>query len=385
MIDLSYTAIVQAATRHNLSLLSISNDCSALGDEEVFLKNWQNDGYSAEMGYMQRDAAGFCEPKRLLEPVKSIISLGIWYGVPSLEETRQNCGRIARYAWGRDYHKVLKKRLTHFVEDLEQEYGNFPFRFASDAVPLLERAIAVRNGLGFIGQNSMLIRPRSGSFFFLAELLLGVNVTGVEDNPSNGGCGKCSRCLNSCAALVNPYTVDAGSCRAYLTIEKRGALTISERRKIGNWIFGCDACQIVCPYNKAALLEQRKADFDEFNADGFDGFIDLADILKIRSQEEFLARFAGQPIMRAKREGLLRNAACVAANMRYVDLHGVLLCAATEDESDLVRGTALWSLGELYPDLDKKTKNLIKMLVQRYKSTEDCLCAREAKQLANCL
>ena len=186
MNDLSYTAIVQAATRHNLSLVSVSDDCSALKDEEIFLKKWQKEGFAAEMGYMQRDSAGFCEPKRLLEPVKAIISIGIWYGVPALEEERQNCGRVARYAWGRDYHKVLKKKLKLFVEDLEKECGSFPYRFAADAIPLLERAIAVRTGLGFIGKNSMLIRPHLGSFFFLAELLLGVNVVGLENAPRIG-------------------------------------------------------------------------------------------------------------------------------------------------------------------------------------------------------
>ena len=180
--------------------------------------------------------------------------------------------------------------------------------------------------------------------------------------------------------LVKSYTVDANRCRAYLTIEKRGELNISERKMLGNWLFGCDACQIACPYNRAALERQKQADFEEFNSDV--GFVDLAEILKIRTADEFLTRFAGRPIMRAKREGLLRNAACVAANMHYLDLQNELLLAASEDESDIVRGTALWSLGEMYSDLDKKTKNAIKMLVQRYQSAEDTLCAREARRIA---
>jgi epoxyqueuosine reductase len=249
---------------------------------------------------------------------------------------------------------VFKKRIVGLCKAISGDIGRgVNYRVFSDAVPLLERALARSAGMGFIGKNTMLIVPRAGSFLFLGEVLWDLEVVdlpGVELRVKSGDCKSCSRCIDLCptAALVEERVLDASRCISYLTIEKRGVLTERERRWLGEWVFGCDICQEVCPFNVISIKRQSGPDLPEFSASaGSGGVVNLKDILSIRGDDAFLKRFAGTPIMRTKREGLLRNASVVAANTKCVELLDILEVVIKGDASPIIRGHALWGYWEL--------------------------------------
>jgi epoxyqueuosine reductase len=219
-------------------------------------------------------------------------------------------------------------------------------------VPLLERAVAHKAGVGFIGKNTMLIVPRAGSFMFLGEILWDLEVRDLDPLPLAGdaNCGTCSRCLVKCPsqAFVSERVLDARRCISYLTIEKRDALSWQERAWLGEWLFGCDVCQEVCPFNSRSLRLQSGADVAEFSPEhGAGQALSLRDVLTIRDDASFVARFGGSPIMRTKRTGLLRNAAVVAANTEAVELVGTLMEVALRDPAPLVRQHAVWAYCKL--------------------------------------
>jgi epoxyqueuosine reductase len=204
--------------------------------------------------------------------------------------------------------------------------------------------------MGFIGKNTLLIVPGQGSFLFLAEILWNVEI--VDDEPpdrelkSPANCGSCQRCLDSCptGAFVSPYVLDARKCISYLTIEKRGALSIQERKWLGEWVFGCDVCQEVCPFNHVSIKRNGRARISPLRAEyGVGRVLSLQEVLKIRSHGEFVAQFGGTAVARAKREGLLRNAAVVAANTCAVPLLRDLIDVAQSDEAGVVRQHCLWA------------------------------------------
>ena len=294
------------------------------------------------MGFMTREPELFTTPERLLPGVRSVVSFAIPYSGKAPSHCPIGYGRIARYAWGRDYHRVLKKKLKTLVARLSEICGEaIDSRSFSDAVPLLERAYAEQNGLGFFGKNSLLIRPGVGSYFFIADLLLAHDIVGIPVRAEQKvqGCGACSRCVSSCptGAIVRDGTIDSRRCISYLTIEKVGPFDEWEKGAIGEWLFGCDICQEVCPFNHRSHRGKGFAVISEFSEEeGSGALLSLSEIISMRNDEDFLERFAGTPLMRPGREGLIRNACAVAVNTKATEVRSALE-GAINDESYLVQ------------------------------------------------
>jgi epoxyqueuosine reductase len=310
------------------------------------LRRWQEAGMAADMGYMQRPVELLSNPKKLQKSARSVVSLGVSYYPGEHPENAAGGGRVARYAWGRDYHEVIKERLFRLRGELEEALGaRIKARAFTDAVPLLERSAARLAGLGFFGRNSCLINADVGSYFFIADLIVDLEVE--PDRAATGTCGRCTRCMDRCptGAIKAPGVVDARLCISYLTIENRGEIPRELRPKVGDWAFGCDVCQEVCPYNKAKATRSR---WPEFSAGAGTGpYLELEAVLAIRTAEEFEGRFAGTPLTRPGREGLLRNCCVAAGNLRLQRAVPALVLALREDSSPLVRGHAAWALGEI--------------------------------------
>lgn len=314
-------------------------------EDRARLETWCAAGKAAGMAWLTRTPERRASPTAFLPEAVSVISLGVsYFQGPFPEAPSVPSGRVARYAWGEDYHAVIEKRLDSFRRALAEAWGpSVVSRPAVDIQPLLERAFARRGGLGFVGKNTNLIRPGVGSFLFLADVV--VNLDLPPDPPLPQGCGACAHCATSCptGALDTPFSLDARLCLSYHTIENRGALPPPLRSKMGDWLFGCDDCQTVCPYNARALETQ----WPEFRAERGPGpWLALAEVLSLRSKEAFRARFGTTALARAKRAGLVRNACVVAANGGHVEtLRSLLEDCLRADEDPQVRGHAAWALG----------------------------------------
>lgn len=340
------------------------------------LQNWQSNGFGGEMPYMHYKPEQYLDLERILSGTKSVIFIAARYDTNPTPARPNGFGRVARYAWGLDYHNVLKNRLNDFMTQLQNSSGRkINHRIFSDAVPLLERALAKKAGLGFVGKNTLLIQRTLGSFFFIAEVLCDVE---CEPTPRyTGNCGSCTRCQTNCptSALVADYQLDARKCISYLTIEKRTALSLTERQALGEWLFGCDVCQEVCPFNHRELKQPTETSFSEFlSTKGVGGVLELKHILGLRDNKQFKLRFAESPLLRAKRQGLLRNAACVAANTLAYDCIPALELALS-DSSALVRQHSLWALSKLLNPRQSK------VLIEKHLKDQDELVANEAKAL----
>jgi len=309
------------------------------------LRQWQEAGMAADMGFMHRPVELLANPKKLQKSARSVVSLGVSYYPGEHPDNAEGGGRVARYAWGRDYHKVIKARLFRLREELEEALGTkIKARGFTDAVPLLERSAAQKAGLGFFGRNSCLIDGEIGSYFFIADLIVDLELE--PDEPGMGTCGRCTRCMDRCptGAIKAPGVVDARLCISYLTIENKGEIPRELRGAVGDWAFGCDVCQEVCPYNKAKATRSR---WPEFSAESGAGpYLEIEEVLGIRTDEEFEERFAGTPLLRPGRAGLLRNCCVAAGNLRLEKAVPVLEECLRDDPSALVRGHAAWALGE---------------------------------------
>ncbi|MGB9640785.1 MAG: tRNA epoxyqueuosine(34) reductase QueG [Anaerolineales bacterium] len=297
-------------------------------DHFELFQNWIKAGYQGEMEYLSRPHSLVCreDPRELLPQAKSIIILGMNYPNPhdcpdlaNKEEFQGGdkafplTGRVAAYAWGRDYHLVMKERMRQLAVYLEELVGEpIHYRVFSDSAPILERDLAQRAGLGWIGKNSCLINPKLGSYFFLGEILLDYVLP--PDTPFSADyCGKCNRCIQACPTkCIQPNrTLDARRCIAYLTIELRSAIPESFHASIGNWLFGCDICQEVCPWNQHAL--ERTVDLElRLNQELFP--LDLSRIFQL-DESQYHQRFSESAIQRSKLRGLSRNAAIVLGNL----------------------------------------------------------------------
>jgi len=337
----------ECASQVGLSIVAVT-DAEDLELDRERLERWQEGGLAGDMSFMRREAELLSGPRRILPSARTIVSVGAYYDRAARSALPLGYGRVARYAWGRDYHKVLRKRLEMLSALVSERVGHIEYRVFSDSVPLLERAVARKAGVGFVGKNTMLIVPRAGSFLFLGEILWNLEVTSITSLSALtvARCGPCSRCLTLCPtqAFVSERVLDARRCISYLTIEKRDALSWEERGWLGDWIFGCDVCQDVCPFNSRSLRSRYGPDLEEFSPQhGAGEALSLYEVLRIRDENGFVARFAGTPVMRAKRAGLLRNAAVVAANTGAVALMPDLRRVAIEDSSAIVRQHALWA------------------------------------------
>lgn len=341
-----------------------------LARDDAAFRQWCEAGFAAGMEYMTRRPELHAYPARLVPSALSLITLAInYYASAPRFEHQQRYGRVARYAWGRDYHDVVRPRLAELASRISLLAGReVRARCFVDAVPLLERAAAARAGLGFFGKNTNLLQPGSGSWFFLSEILLDLDLP-PDHRESGISCGSCHRCLDACptGAFAAPYRLDSRRCISYLTIENKGPIPHELRAGMGEWLFGCDACQemdieasrygplpviaqgraeSVCPWNRFA----KDTTWKEFHPDaGVGPRLDLAELLSISSDEEFRARFNGTPLTRPKRRGLLRNASVVARNVECSSAVPALIERIERDPEPLIRSHALWAVAHLDP------------------------------------
>ena len=311
------------------------------------LAAWCAEGHAGTMGWLSRNPPQRARPRTLLATARSVVTLAADHGWPAAPfQAEGRYGRVARYAWGRDYHDVLLPRLRALAADLSAAFGA-KAKVAADQSPLLERAIAARAGTGFVGKNTCLLLPRRGSWFFLGEVLLDVALP-TTDAPAPGGCGACRLCLDACptGALVDERRLDARRCVSYLTIESADAIPRALRGAMGAWVFGCDGCQDPCPFNKTP----GTAPWPEFAPEaGVGPRLDLVATLAIDTDDAYEARFWGTPLRRPGRRGLLRNAAVVARNVGAAAAVHALEALARGDREPLLRSHALWALAGLDP------------------------------------
>jgi epoxyqueuosine reductase len=312
-------------------------------------RSWIARGYHGEMGYMARAdrVERRMDPGRIVPGARSVICVGLNY-YPGVLTADRDCdparGLISNYAWGLDYHDVMLPRLEQLAAFAHAEAGReVSYRVYVDTGPVLERAYAARAGLGFIGKNTCLIHPKIGSWLFLGEVLIDVELASTSAQ-GRVGCGTCRRCLDACptGALVEPYVLDARRCISYLTIELKGPIPHQLRPLVGSWIYGCDVCQLVCPWQRFARSTQQPA----FLAEAMDRTAPPLSSLIRMGEEAFHRRYEGGPILRIGRARLLRNVAVALGN--WGDERAVAsLVSALADEEPLVRGHAAWALARI--------------------------------------
>lgn len=315
-----------------------------------FYQRWVEQGYAGQMEYLTRQESLHrrSDPRTSLPEAKSIIVVGLNYcpgDHPGAASTaRDGTGKVARYAWNRDYHQVMTTRLRELVDFiLGQAERPIAAKISVDTGPLLERELAMRAGLGWFGKNTMLINPKLGSWFFLGAVLLDLELD--YDDPFEADyCGSCTRCLEVCPtdALLADRTLDATRCISYLTIELKEAIPRELRRGVGGWVFGCDLCQEVCPWN---VRFSRTTSEEAFQGEPQAAAPELTELLGL-DETTFQERYRGSPLKRAKRRGLLRNAAVALGNLGRPAAIPALL-HALEDPEPLVRGHAAWALGQI--------------------------------------
>lgn len=298
-------------------------------------------------------AAVSSDVHQLVPTARSIISLAMSYlgddaYVPSTSGTPR--GRVSRYAWGCDYHPLILQQTARFIEQLQLRYGHKDARKGMvDTARIVDRAVAQRAGVGWYGKNTCILTHSHGSWVLLAEVVTDLEL--VPDRPLRTTCGACTRCMPACptGALIRPGVMDVGRCISYLTIEEHGAIAADLRPAMGDWIFGCDVCQEVCPVNEKAPAAARP----EFGpAYGIGPSPELLPLLSL-TQAEFSARFTGTPIKRAKRSGLLRNVCVALGNIGDPVAIPALGAALTGDPAPLVRAHAAWALGR-WPSADAR-------------------------------
>jgi epoxyqueuosine reductase len=310
---------------------------------EPMLLNHIAAGHVDGLDWFTADRARFTTDARNLHPTaQSILAVGVayWSIDPGKPDDGVPRGRISRYAWGIDYHKLLKRRMRALHADIERATGRrVEARFLVDTARIVDRAVAARSGLGWYGKHSCIIVPGHGSWVMLGEMLLDLEL--APDLPLDQDCGRCRICLDRCPtqAIVAPYTVHTPRCLSFQTIEQRGSIPIELRPLLGDWVYGCDVCQEVCPYTKAARPEPDPA----FRPRSIDNAYPSLRWLLTMSQEDFGATYHGTPVTRAKRRGLARNAAIALGNIGTDEDLPVLLRAVTEHDEPLVRGHAAWA------------------------------------------
>ncbi|HYG20374.1 MAG TPA: tRNA epoxyqueuosine(34) reductase QueG [Ohtaekwangia sp.] len=292
--------VKKTAAELGFSFCGISK-AAFLADEAPRVEEWLNRGYQGKMSYLENYFDKRLNPALLVPGARSVVSLMYNY-YPSKDLATEGSVKVAKYAYGEDYHNVIKDKLKLFLDTLRERFGDIQGRAFVDSAPVMERALAQRGGLGWIGKNSLLLNRQMGSFFFLAELIIDLELE--HDGPAKDYCGTCTACMDACPtdAIPQPYVVDGSKCISYFTIELKEELPSAVKGKFENWIFGCDICQDVCPWNRFAkphqepsfepnpqLKEMKNSDWEEI------------------TQEVFSTLFKNSAIKRTKLEGLKRN------------------------------------------------------------------------------
>lgn len=322
--------------------VGISN--TDLQEAEQYLSRWINDGFHGKMEYMHKHGLKRSRPALLLPGTKSVISVRMEYLPESkneMESALQNPvnAYISRYALGRDYHKIMRKRLQKLATKIQQEIGDFGYRAFVDSAPVLEKALAEKAGLGWIGKHSNLINRKAGSWFFLGEIYTDLDLP--SDEKVSNHCGQCTACLEICPtqAIVAPYRVDARRCVSYLTIELKGSIPESLRPLLGNRIYGCDDCQLICPWNRFARLSSEK-DFSPRHQ------LNSQQLLEVFAwtEAEFLSKTEGSAIRRIGYEQWLRNIAVALGNAPKDQNIKTALKNRLSHPSELVKEHVQWAL-----------------------------------------
>jgi epoxyqueuosine reductase len=310
------------------------------------LVEWLARGYAGQMAYIAARQEAYAHPRHVLDGVRSILMLGLPYRTAEPAPLAQGQGRISRYAWGaEDYHDLVHERLKRLIAWLTAREPSAKVRGVVDTAPLLEREFAQLAGLGWIGKHTLLINKPAGSYFFLAALLTDQQL--VADEPfAADHCGTCRACLDACPTEAFPqaYVLDASRCISYLTIELRDSIPAELRPGIGDWLFGCDVCQDVCPWN-SKHDPRSDAELVAFEPAADANPVDLAGLFDL-DEEAFRRRFRETPLWRSKRRGILRNAAIVLGNQRAASAVGALN-RGLADAEPLVREACRWALDRI--------------------------------------
>jgi epoxyqueuosine reductase len=337
--------IAAAAEQLGFDRIGVSN--IALPEDEAFLQQWLAAGRHGEMRYMQRHGLKRSRPELLVPGTVRVLSARMHYWPEAARSAGDvladgSRGYVSRYALGRDYHKVLRGALQKLATFVEQELAPHHYRVLVDSAPVLEKALARNAGLGWIGKHTNLIARDAGSYFFLGEIYTDLPLP--VDEPATAHCGSCTACMPACptGAIVAPYQLDARRCISYLTIELKGGIPVEFRRAIGNRIYGCDDCQLVCPWNKYA----RAAAHPDLTAVRHK--LDAARLVDLFAwtAAEFHTRMAGSAIHRIGYERWLRNIAVALGNAPRSARALAALRARQHDDSPLVREHVAWALAE---------------------------------------
>ncbi len=325
------------------------SDCAItdtnLDQHEKDFLNWLDDGFHGDMQYMQEHGTKRSRPQELESNTLSVISVRLDYSpevsANSIRVLRnRDTAYISRYALGRDYHKMMRKRLQKLAKKIQSEIGEFGFRAFVDSAPVLEKALAEKSGLGWIGKHSNLLTRKAGSWFFLGEIYTDLPLP-ASGKKATGHCGSCMACIDACPtrAIVSPYKVDARRCISYLTIEMRGSIPLEFRDAIGNRIYGCDDCQLVCPWTRFTPTTSESDFLPRHN-------LDQATLLALFSwtEQQFLKQMEGSAIRRIGYECWLRNIAVALGNAPTTQRTVKELESARQHPSMLVREHVLWAL-----------------------------------------
>jgi epoxyqueuosine reductase len=322
----------------------LSGICPAVAPTGVSrLAEWLDRGYAGQMEYLAARQEAYSHPRHVLDGVRSIVMLGLPYSTIEPRLPQPGEGRISRYAWGEgDYHDLIHDKLRALIAAIRALAPAAKSRGVVDTAPLLEREFAQLAGLGWVGKHTLLINKPLGSYFFLAALLTDLEL--VYDEPFTADhCGSCRACLDACPtnAFPQPYVLDASRCISYLTIELRDHIPADLREGIGDWLFGCDICQEVCPWNHRAPTNDEPV----FQPAADTNPIDLAALFDL-DDDAFRRRFRHTPLWRARRRGILRNAAIILGNQRALAALPALI-RGLHDSEPLIRAASAWALAQL--------------------------------------
>lgn len=356
--DIDRARIRELAAEADLSVAAVgpADEFNGLGDVLVErIRQGRLDGFP---WFTEERARFSTNPRNLHETARSIISVGIPYWAPDIQHPDDGVlrGRVSRYAWGRDYHKTMKQRMRRLHELLEKVLGRtIEARHLVDTARVVDRAIAARSGLGWYGKNTMILVPRRGSWVMLGDLVVDVEID--HDIPLKPKCGRCTRCLDICptGALVDEYTLHTPSCISFLTIELRGPIPREIRTSIGDWVFGCDMCQEVCPYTNAAYPEDEPS----FRPKSIDHAFPPLHWLLEMDETEFRAEFSGTALMRAKWEGMARNAAIAIGNSGSTKDLELLERTAATHPVPTVRSHSAWAMSQIDTELARHSLSMI--------------------------
>lgn len=302
MSILNNQTVIDAARKVGFDLIGFSEFCILTGEIEN-LKKWLRKNYHAGMKYMENNLDRKADISLILPEVKSVISLGINYYKDNKFSGLENKGKVSQYAWGKDYHYIIWGKLDKLIQNLKNIDSEFKAVSYVDTGPVMDKVWAVKSGLGWQGKNTNIISKEIGSWFFIANIIC--NSEFEYDIPAQDFCGKCTACIDACPtnAIISEYVLDANKCISYLTIENKSEIPEEFKGKFNNWVFGCDICQDVCPWNIKFAVETKSPDFSKILYKE----INLNQIMTM-TNSEFKEIFFESPIMRAKLKGLKRNA-----------------------------------------------------------------------------